>query len=348
MGLSVAASTALAFDSGSEPVYRLLPEIALAGADLPETAPGFVTTDMQDGKSVLRWGQLFRIAGDPRVYGRFSGREVALTDTGGLDQRLARSPNGLFLALMPADGGTDDAGVQIYPMSGDAPAAAVAVSDVTSDACGANVAPAAERAVAAGAEAPQAELLSASWADDYILAVTWQLPLTEAAATAEQVEAVFQVMADGQPYLTSCRSVGAGAGPVARYTPQRDLVARLRTLTFVRLPVMAEPSGGTRPSPLVSGPGPAFSTLDAGDPVVRTALSGSQAYLAVVAAVPPPIAVAARQPATSVRQQPGIRAPAPFSTSGLRGNSAALFIRNRGGEGGGGEGRGGRENGSGG
>jgi hypothetical protein len=351
LGLSAAASAAGAFDSGSEPVYKLLPEIVLAGADVPQTAPGFVTMDQHDGKAVLRWGRLFRITGDIRIYGRFSGQELALPDGDDAALRLARSPNGRFLALTSPGGDSSGAGLQIFSMMGDTPVAALSETDLpsvlTNAACGATDASATGWRIASGPDAPRAELFSASWTSDYVLAATWRIPVVQGTAPVglKVYKTTFQVMADGHPYLTSCKSADAEAVPVARYTPQRDLVARLRTLTFVRLPVMAEQRSGRRPSMLVSGPGLAFSTMDVGDPVVRTALSESQSYLKVVAAVPPQLAVAARQTAALVRQQPGISASAPLSTFGRFGNAGTINARNRGGEGGG---EGGREVGSGG
>ncbi len=339
--LSVTATAVWAFDSGSEPVYQLLPEIAVAGADVPDAAPGFVTTDMQDGKTVLRWGQLFRIASDPRIYGRFSGRDLALAENGDPALLLARSPTGHFLAVTSPGGSSGDAGVQIVPMTGDAAAAGLTAADLpsllTSAACGAAGAAASGWSVASGADAPRADLLSAGWTDDYVLSATWRVPVAEGTAPADLklFETAFQVTADGQPHLTSCTSVDAVPAPAARHVPQRDVIARLRTLTFVRLPVMAEPSGGKRPSVLVSGPGLAFSAVDAGDPAVRTALSGSQSYLQVVAAAPPQLAGATRQAAALARGRPDTDTSAPLAAFGAGSSSRAFIFRNGGGEGGG-------------
>ena len=348
LGLSVVAASAAAFDSGSEPVYQLLPEIAFAGADLPLSAPGFVTTDVQDGATVLRWGKLFRIVGDPRIYGRFSGRELSLAEGGDPVLQLTRSPTGHFLAVASSGGGPGDAGLQVLPMTGDAPEAALAASDLpailTGAACGAT---AAGWAIASGADAPQADLLSAGWTGDYLLAATWRVPAAQGAAppVLKVFETAFRVTADGQPHLASCEIVDAVPLAAAHHAPARDVVARLRTLTFVRLPVMAEPSGGKRPSVLVSGPGPAFSALDAGDPAVRTALSGSQSYMQVVAAAPPRLVGPARRTAALARAQPDTDAPAPLAAFGLRGNSRPFIFGNGGREGGG---EGGGESGAGG
>jgi hypothetical protein len=341
LGLTVVAGSATAFDSGSEPIYRLLPEIAFAGADLPPDAPGFATTVEEDGRTILRWGQLFRIADDQRVFGRFTGRDAVLPDTGDPGALLSRSPNGHFLALTIPDGGEEDAGVRIMPMAGEAPARGFSASDLpavlTDASCAA--AGAADETGASGADAPKAELISARWTDDYGLSAIWR-----AAEGAEFYETGFQVTADGKAHLTGCKPVDTAVEATAPYVPPRDLVARARMLTFVRLTVMAEPTKGNRPRVLITGPGPVFSTSDLDDPAVRDALAASLSYLAVVPAAAPQSPGTLRRTAGNVAKRPADQTEAPlpsFRTGGLSAIRRGLRSGEGGGEGRGGSGEGG-------
>lgn len=328
---AAAVHAASAFDTGAEPVYQLLPEIPMTGAALPPEAPGFVLADRTDKADRLRWGKLFRVAGDPRVYGRLTGRDEALPQDGAMDVTWLRSPAGLFAAqaALPARG-SPGGRVRVLPLSGDAPVMQVAADGIgallSPDACGAVAGADAGWTVGPGA----ATLLGAAWSNETDIRMIWQVPVRAggAAPVAQPFDVTLQMAALAAPRVVTCAAAAPGAevgGPA--YPVRRDLVSRLRVLTFYRLTVMQETAPGTRPVALAAGPGLVFSTLDSSDPAVQAALSAMQPAITVVAAEPQvPPAVAQRKRATGFLRPVDNGLPQPrFTRTGfgaIRGEKA--------------------------
>lgn len=339
---SLSALPVAAFDTGGEPIYQILPAIPIIGAALPADAPGFVTGDVADGKVNLRWGRLFRITDDLRVYGRFEGRSESFTPLEDAVVSYLRSPLGQFLAESEVGAG---AGIlRVMPVMGTVPTVTLDAKRVA-----AMIGPAACGHAAGAADwvsAPDgAALLAAAWLSETDLRMVWQMPVKAGSDTQPQAfDLTMQVAGVAGPKVLTCVATAPDSSIAkAPYPMRRDMIGRLKALTYYRLAVMQEAATGARPAALATGGGPAFSTIDLADPLVQAAVMAMQPT--IVVQQPEPLVlgqVAARPRATGFLRPVENGLPPPkFNRAGFGAIRGEKGLSRGGGEGGGSEGNGG-------
>lgn len=281
----MSATAALALDTGSEPIYQILPEIPIAGAAIPMEAPGFAVVDRSADSEIVRRGRLFRVAGDPRIYGRMGSSAVSVPLNDDTHIAYARSPADQFLAQVVTRTERGGDMVRVMALTNDAEPmtmdATMAATLLTPAACGA------QAAGSPGKDALPPRLVAAAWQDEADIRMVWQFD-QDTKSPAQTVDTVVQMAGVAKPELVRCTVAAAGsatdAAPAAPY--RRDMIGRLRVLTFYRLAVMREATDGRRPLALNTQPGPVFSSLSTGDPVVQQALTAMQPVIQVASPVP--------------------------------------------------------------